>query len=254
MKGLLVHIGADTTTLGVVAPIFPDDTFEYIPINEIYGLGIKTYQDIPVRNTKYGRTLADFLPSDLARLPVHLDPNFDNFTYGEPFKEQPKFWTLMKLAEGDLIFFIASLAPYNPEIYEKRDALLRSYQVGRRDKYVVGFFKVKGIAEVYVMKIKPRLAYAMLNIYVLLEEGVSPLDLKSLRHEVKRLKEYGYITERNGSYEFTEEGLRIIDGLLEDLSGRTESEQYELLEKGTFEVEQLVGEVAEEDIKGNQHY
>jgi len=158
MKGLLVHVAADSRDPGVVAPIFPDGSFEYIPVEEEdfeLKTKLKTYYDIPARNTPYGKVLADFLPNDIAEMPVHLDPNFENFTYGEPVEERPRYYAFTRLNEGDVIFFIASLAPYDPKVYERRDKPLRKYQlhkyqVGKKNEYVIGFFKVSGIAKVHV--------------------------------------------------------------------------------------------------------
>jgi hypothetical protein len=158
MKGLLLHVAADTTNLGVVGPIFEDQSFEYIPINNVYGEEKRTYRDFMASNQRYGRTLADFLPTDVASLPVHYDPDFDNYLYGQPLDKDPRSRVLRNLEHGDVLFFVASLAPYDSYVYARRDELLRSYQVGRRNKYVIGFFTVDGVAEVEAFKSSPRLA------------------------------------------------------------------------------------------------
>ena len=155
-SGLLLHVAADTTNLGIVGPIFQDMSFEFLPIpSDLEKLSYKHY---PARNLQYGRNLADFIPSDRAGDPVHCDPEFQRFTYGQPiFYEGEHFTgeivrtqTLKKLRKGNVLFFFASLAFYNADIYKLKDFSLRSYQVGRKNKYVIGCFTIEGVAEVYV--------------------------------------------------------------------------------------------------------
>jgi hypothetical protein len=187
-------VAANTTNPEVVGPIFEDLSFEYIPIYDEHGEEKKTYRDFRARNQRYGQTLADFLPTDVANLLVHYDPDFDNFLYGQPSDKDPRSLVLRKLERGDLLFFVASLAPYDPHVYAKRDELLRSYQVGRRNKYVIGFFTVDGVARVEVF---PRDQQSQMR---LLEEGkievhnisgaVSVEDVK-LSNNYKRLKSLG---------------------------------------------------------------
>lgn len=151
-KGLLLHVGADTTNLRVVGPRFPDGTFEFIWIGPEYECkSFITFDKLPSRNQRYGNTLKGFLPSDVAYLSAHLDPNFNEYTYAEPNNSEPKQKALKKLNEGDILFFVSSLAPYNTSVYQKRDTKLRRYQRGRKNKYVTAFFTVEGIAIVCVI-------------------------------------------------------------------------------------------------------
>jgi hypothetical protein len=146
MRGLLFHIAADTKNPGIVGPVFPEETFEFLPIKSEVSAGTYRYKDFPAKNTKYGKSLGDFLPSDIAEFYVHYDPDFNNFTYGQPVEEIPRFWVLKKLKEADMIFFIASLAPYDAEVYKEKDIVLRNFQRGKKNKYVIGFFTIKGVA------------------------------------------------------------------------------------------------------------
>jgi len=255
MKGILLHIAADTTTLGGVGPIFSNNTFEYIPINERYGLESRTYKDFPARNQEYGKTLADFLPSNVGRLPVHFDPEFNTFTYGEPVTEYSKFLTLQKLEEGDVLFFVASLAPFDPDVYARRDISIWHYQEGRRNKYIIGFFQIGSVTRAYVIKSAPKMALALLNQFFFLEEGKAPINLKKLKVELDALKNYGYLMDKEETYELTDDGFRVVSEILGVMDGQEIVEKSEeILKKGLFELDSISGTASEDLIKENQHY
>jgi len=257
MNGLLIHVAADTTNLGVVGPIFEDMSFEYIPINNTYGEKQRTYRDFRALNLSYGQTLADFLPADVADLPVHYDPDFDNYIYGQDLSEHPRSFTLRKLERGDIIFFVASLAPYDPNIYAKRDELLRRYQVGRKNKYIIGFFTVKSVADVAVFKSSPRLTLALLNIWHMQEGGEVPLDMSSLEKELEWLVAQGFAVKRGDSYRLTypKEVLRSGEEIVDWIASvwpEDERSQMQLLEEGEIVV--LFGSTNIEDVKLSDHY
>lgn len=163
----------DTSQWGVVGPVFKNDgnLFEYIPIDEGENLHVKTkhkvksYDEITAR-TKYGEYISEYLPDKLEKYYIHLDPCFKgyagakHYTYGEPkYKEyengdnanNTKASALWDLDIGDYLFFHASLAPFSYKVYNKNklyaNYLIR-HQKGRMNKYLIGYFKVKGIAEV----------------------------------------------------------------------------------------------------------
>ena len=111
IKGLLIHVGIDSSNLGVVGPIFNDRKFEFIPIDEGCPYpSCSTYSDLKCRNKKYGRKLADFLPSKYQISPVHLDPDFAQhskyYWYGEPLEGNSKARAVGKLKIGDIIFLL----------------------------------------------------------------------------------------------------------------------------------------------------
>lgn len=106
-KALLLRVGIDHGTGGALAPIFPDGTFEYIPIPEMVPtLYTLTYATSPGRHV---RSLATVLPARLAALPPHVDPDFSAVTYGDaaPRKRQQ----LLRLDPGDLLVFYVGLSP-----------------------------------------------------------------------------------------------------------------------------------------------
>src|SRR5262249_295727 len=107
MKIAMVRVGVDAGCGGIQGPIFANGDFEFIPIPDDRLLDPRTYGNIKGRS---GRPLADFFqPSRRSKMPnqpVHVDPEFTTFTYGDP--ATPKRG-LRKLVKGDLLVFYAGL-------------------------------------------------------------------------------------------------------------------------------------------------
>jgi len=114
MKALLIHVAADTSdigTVGICGPIFEGKNFEFIPIKEAKTTSeTRTYTSLIARNKKFGKSLSNFVPSDIQNDIVHYDPDFDHFTYSDPVNSM-RGNMLRKLQHGDFIFFVASLVP-----------------------------------------------------------------------------------------------------------------------------------------------
>nr|MDO8099648.1 hypothetical protein [Candidatus Njordarchaeota archaeon] len=255
MNILLLHVAADITNLRVVGPVFADRSFEFIPIPVPFGLETWTYADFKSRNKKYGETLADFLPSNIASLHPHPDPDFDNYTFSEPAYAGPRATALRKLKQGDILFFISSLADYDPIAYKARDTMLQTHQRGRKNKYVVGFFTIRGVVQVHTVRSVPELTYALLNLLKLLEEGEPPTDLEYLASEYQTLQGMGYVIEKENTYELTEEGKKVAEILRDALAmQKTEEDKVKLREEGLFSVEPITGSIPEDVIKANDDY
>jgi len=155
MRGIILHVGADTTNLKVCSPIFEDNTFEFIPIYDEYSGSKKNYFDYPSKHPKYGKTLGDFLPSSIAKkYIVHPDPSFISFTYDQYLSEYPRSQIHNHIVEGDFLFFLCCMSPYDNTIYRDRDRKIIDYQKGKRNKYIFAFFTVSGVAEVVISKKK----------------------------------------------------------------------------------------------------
>jgi hypothetical protein len=123
MKAMLLRIGIDTNC-GGLGPIFEDGSFEYIPIPEgCDSLESRTYGNIKGRSQKY---LSEFLRRELSNVPVHYDPEFETYTYGDPTTKRNR---LLKLNHGDLLVYYAGLEPYKNMKYE-------------RALYIIGYFTV----------------------------------------------------------------------------------------------------------------
>ncbi len=110
MQIVLLRVGIDTGCGGIHGPLFSDGSFEYIPIPDNFrgkGTDKRTYGNIRGRQ---GRTLVDYFPEArrerLSEQPVHFDPEFETFTYGDP---TPPKASLRRLSEGSLLVFYAGL-------------------------------------------------------------------------------------------------------------------------------------------------
>jgi putative DNA base modification enzyme with NMAD domain len=128
MQVVLLRVGIDTGSGGILGPLFADGSFEFVPIPDKFKGKVdkRTYGSIRGRS---GERLIDFFPE--SRRPknvnqsVHLDPEFREFTYGDP---TPPKRSLRKLKKGDLLVFYAGLKGWD---FESPPAL-----------YIVGFFEV----------------------------------------------------------------------------------------------------------------
>jgi hypothetical protein len=127
MNVVLLRIGIDTGSGGIHGPLFADGTFEYLPIPDGQAVDERTYGNTVGR---HGRKLVDFFPvsmrNRMADQPMHVDPEFDTFTYGDP--TAPKAG-LRHLRTGDLLVFYCGLQGWD---FASDPAL-----------YLMGFFEVE---------------------------------------------------------------------------------------------------------------
>ena len=123
MHAVLLRVGIDTGSGGILGPLFKDGTFEFIPIDDGFGgLGVneRTYGNTRGRRNK-GK-LIDYFPERLRErrreTPIHDDPEFNTFTYGDPTRLKAG---LRKLTKGDLLIFYAGLVgsdfTFDPALY-----------------------------------------------------------------------------------------------------------------------------------------
>jgi len=109
MRSIAINVGANTNEPGVRGPLYPDGSFEYVPIPEsepiAEGATVPTYADLGL-DTK--------IPADRRTSPVHLDPEFpeypccERYTYGD--EHGVKAGPLSELSAGDYVFFYATLS------------------------------------------------------------------------------------------------------------------------------------------------
>ena len=105
-RGVAINVGANTNEPGFRGPVYPDGTFEFVPIPETSptAVPVPTYGDLPL----------SIDVSAVRDVPVHLDPEFagygpgERYTYGDPYgvKARP----LLDLEAGDHVFFYATLS------------------------------------------------------------------------------------------------------------------------------------------------
>lgn len=98
MKAMLLRVGIDTN-YGGLSPVRYDYSYVYLPIY---------YKETKGRELKEKRTykslgLGEYVNPKIARKKVHLDPEFETFTYGDPGRQKRK--ALLTLNKGDLLVF-----------------------------------------------------------------------------------------------------------------------------------------------------
>lgn len=131
-KALLLRVGIDSGCGGTLGPIFPDGTFEYVPIPEssqCVSPRSLYFRDLPAR---HGGTLAQYVPAKYREAAAHYDPEFETFTYGDPTRN--KRVQLLRLDDGDLLVFYAGLRP------------VESWAASRL--YIIGYFTVASVESV----------------------------------------------------------------------------------------------------------
>lgn len=105
-KILLLRVGMDLG-FGGLGPLFPDGTFEYVPIHDDPSRVSDRslfFHDIPARS---GGSVVRFVPKRHRGSPAHYDPEFDTFTYGDPARNKRR--QLLRLSKGDMLVFYAGL-------------------------------------------------------------------------------------------------------------------------------------------------
>jgi len=105
MRSVAINIGANTNEPGFRGPLYPDGSFEYIPIPE----SKPTSEPVPT----YGDLDLGTDVSTVADRPVHFDPEFpeaggERYTYGD--EHGVKAGPLSELLAGDYLFFYATLS------------------------------------------------------------------------------------------------------------------------------------------------
>jgi hypothetical protein len=113
MNVVLLRVGIDTGSGGMLGPLFSDGSFEFMPIPDGWRVDARTYGNTLGRK---GCALADYFPISMRghmRLqPMHVDPEFDTYTYGDPTRPKAR---LRELTQGDLLVFYAGLKGYDCE-------------------------------------------------------------------------------------------------------------------------------------------
>jgi hypothetical protein len=113
-----------------LGPIFPDGTFEYVPIPE--RKRTRNHRSYATLLGRHGVPLADYLPRKLAQAHPHIDPDFRAATYGDAAPRKCR--QLNKLIPHDILVFYCGLTPYPPD--------------GMPRLFAIGYFRVKAVHRV----------------------------------------------------------------------------------------------------------
>ncbi len=104
---VLLRVGIDTGSGGMLGPLLPRGAFEFIPIDSDRDCLGRTYGN---SSGRYGRKFIEYFPdrlkSRMEKVRMHVDPEFESFTYGDPTRPKQG---LKKLKRGDLLVFYAGL-------------------------------------------------------------------------------------------------------------------------------------------------
>jgi hypothetical protein len=97
--GVLLNVASNSGHLNGRGRIFPDGSFEYLPIPEDQPtrVTVPTYRSLGYPHVKY------------PDLPVHLDPEFTSCTYGHITRGFGDISSLLRLGHEDTLFFYATL-------------------------------------------------------------------------------------------------------------------------------------------------
>ena len=135
MQIALLRVGIDSGVAGIQGPLFKDFRFEYLPIPDRFrqkGVDSRTYGNTAGRlGIRFVNYFPEHLRQKYCQTPIHYDPEFETFTYGDP---TPPKRRLRRLQAGDLLVFYAGLQGWG---WRREPSL-----------YIIGYFEVElaGIA------------------------------------------------------------------------------------------------------------
>lgn len=139
MRAILVRIGIDQAYGGWNAPVDPlTNEFVYVPIPEGHAAPqhrelATTYSTVETALRRFGAERGGLdpastrLPPHLAGAATHLDPDFDQLTYGDNGERRGK--AITRFEPGDLIVFYAGLRPVTACEHRLLYALVGLYRV-----------------------------------------------------------------------------------------------------------------------------
>ena len=131
----LVNVGANASH-AVRSPLFPDGSFELLPIpeeRERWAPTLPAYARIPCWNDP-SESLGRYVPDRYRGTLVHDDPEFRTFTYGDNPNRSPRATGLRRCGPGDYLFFLARLSLHDGTQF-----------IGSPGFFLIGFFLVKDV-------------------------------------------------------------------------------------------------------------
>jgi hypothetical protein len=136
MKVVLLRVGIDKICGGIHSPLFKNGTFEFVPIPEyfyrMHPFDAEKVKTFTTEKGSFGKPFIDYFKKEgkdkeqHRYCPIHNDPDFETFTYGDGNSTKQ---TLVNLEKGDYVVFYASLEGFDFEI--------------SAGLYVIGYFEVE---------------------------------------------------------------------------------------------------------------
>jgi len=211
-KILFLRIGIDLGCGGTLGPIYPDRTFEYVPIpDDPQNVSPKSLFYADIKST-YGGTLDQFIPKRFRNHPAHYDPEFETYTYGDPTKNKSR--QLLHLKLDDILVFYAGLRPPGQN------------HGGRI--YIIGYFEIKSVEEVYLTIHWPptKFKHLFANAHFRRAEPDEGLVVVQGKHETSRLLIKAFLISDDDQYILPKmEEFLGIHGSLKRSIGRWVSEE-----------------------------
>jgi hypothetical protein len=129
---VLLRVGIDAGCGGIQGPLFKDGSFDFVCIPDNKRVSVHTYGSIVGWNgTPHVRYFPESRRSLMTSQTVHVDPEWETFTYGDP---TPPKRSLKYLKPGDFLVFYCGLQEWDAENGWNQD----HYPA----LYVVGYFEV----------------------------------------------------------------------------------------------------------------
>ena len=129
---VLLRVGIDSGCGGIQGPLFKDGSFDFVCIPDNKRVSVHTYGNMVGQD---GRPHVDYFAesrrSVMTEQTVHVDPEWETFTYGDP---TPPKKSLRTLQPGDLLIFYCGLQMWNADGGWNQDQ--------RPALYLAGYFEV----------------------------------------------------------------------------------------------------------------
>ena len=131
-KVVLLRVGIDAGCGGIQGPLFEDGSFDFVCIPDNKQVSAYTYGNMVGRD---GKPLVGYFAEArrkvMAEQHVHVDPEWETFTYGDP---TPPKRSLRHLKPGDFLVFYCGLQKWDSE---------KGWNGDRRPAlYLAGYFEV----------------------------------------------------------------------------------------------------------------
>lgn len=136
MKLYIANVGVNTkhaSECGIKSPVFPDQTFEFIPIlekREDSKYSVAKYSTIKCYNNPKLTPSHYIGKEEYHNYAVHNDPEFETFTYGDI--STPRASNLRKIKPNDVLLFLARLYKFKEGVFTDDG-----------DLYFIGCFTIK---------------------------------------------------------------------------------------------------------------